>query len=73
MVRNSKFQFPNKCQTPISNNPNVDEFVKSQKNRKNVMLNLVQHPCLRQAGNKINDLRDPEIVDPELDSGHGLG
>ncbi len=37
------------------------------------MLNLVQHPCLRQAGNKINDLRDPEIVDPELDSGHGLG
>jgi hypothetical protein len=28
---------------------------------------------LVSASNKTNELRDPEIVDPELDSGHGSG
>src|SRR4030042_324555 len=31
------------------------------------------HAELGSASNKIKDLRDPEIVDPELDSGHGSG
>src|SRR4030042_529706 len=31
------------------------------------------HAALGSASNKIKDLRDPEIVDPELDSGHGSG
>ena len=36
-----------------------DEFAKSQKP---VMLNLIQHPYLRQTGHKIKDLRDPETI-----------
>jgi hypothetical protein len=28
---------------------------------------------LGSASNKIKNLRDPEIEDPELDSGHGSG
>ncbi len=31
------------------------------------------HTELVSASNKINELRDPEIGDPELDSGQGSG
>jgi len=40
-------------------------------NSQKVKKETKRHAELDSASNKIKDLRDPEIVGPELDSGHG--
>ena len=52
------------CQAglPDSSRFNCDEFVKSQEPEKMFMLNFIQHPCLRQAGKRIKELRDSEAT-----------